>query len=50
MISPLEIILLAKELHATCSEGLGEISPKIAKSSIEAISTPLAEIVGFSLP
>lgn len=40
--------LMAKELHATCSERLDDISLKIAKFSIGAISTALAEIINCS--
>ena len=43
MTSPLEIVQLAKRVHVTSSEVLDEISPKIDKSSIEVISTPLAD-------
>ena len=43
--TPSELIMIAKELHTTHSMGLDEIDPMIAKSSIDAISTPLAEII-----
>jgi hypothetical protein len=40
---------LAKELRTTYIEGLDEINPKIAKCSVEAISTPLAQIINCSI-